>query len=69
MKNELQKALAKLAKINPLYYAFVTESIARYSDQVLKDEAATIKAMSSAFVTGEAWVSVAKDMSEAVKIY
>lgn len=68
MKNELQKALVKFAKINPLYYAFVTESIARYSDQLLKDEAATIKAMSTSFVSGEAWVSVAKEMSEAVKI-
>lgn len=68
MKNELQKALVKLAKINPLYYAFVTESIARYSDLILEDEGATIKAMSNGFVAGEAWVSVAKDMSEAVKI-
>lgn len=68
MKNELKKALVKLAKINPLYYAFATESIARYSDQLLKDEAATLKAMEHSFINGETWVSIAKDMSAIVNV-
>lgn len=68
MKNELKKALVKLAKINPLYYAFATESIARYSDQLLKDEAATLKAMEHSFVHGETWLEIAKEMSAAVNV-
>lgn len=68
MKNELKKALMNVSKIHPLYFAFIAESIARYSDQLLKDEAATLKAMEHSFINGETWLDIAKDMSAIVNV-
>lgn len=66
--NDIKKALSKLSQIDPLCYMFVVTAICSYCDQVLEDEAATIKSMERSFIDGEAWVRTAKELVE-VSLY
>ena len=65
--NNIKKAISKLIQNDPLCYMFVVTAIHRYADQVLEDEAATIKSMERSFIVGEAWVRTAKEIVEAVQ--
>lgn len=46
---------------SPLNQAFVIEACRRYSEQIVSDEMATLKAMQSSFISGPAWIQCAKE--------
>ena len=66
-QQDIQKVLAKLAKIDPIVYAFAVTAIYKYCDKVLDDEEHTLRMMENSFIAGEAWISTAKELEAALK--
>lgn len=66
-QQDIQKALVKLAKIDPIVYAFAVTAIDKYCNKVLDDEAHTLRMMENSFIAGEAWISAAKEIEAALQ--
>ncbi len=66
-QQDIQKTLAKLAKIDPIVYAFVLTAIDKYREGVLANEEDTLKAMERTFIAGETWIRAAKELEEVLR--
>lgn len=66
-QQDIQKTLAKLAKIDVITYTFVLTAIDKYCDKVLDDEEYTLKVMENSVIDGEAWISAAKEIEAALQ--
>ena len=66
-QQDIQKTLVKLAKIDPIVYAFAVTAIDKYREGILADEEGTLKAMERSFIAGEAWISAAKELEAALQ--
>lgn len=61
----IMKLLAAGEK-NPLVLAFVSDAVAKLADAILKDEAASLKALENSLVYGPAWIAAAKESLKAI---
>jgi hypothetical protein len=67
-QQDIQKALAKLAKIDLITYAFIVTAIDKYCNKVLDDEEEhTLRAMENSVISGQAWISAAKEIEAALQ--
>jgi hypothetical protein len=66
-QQDIQKALAKLAKIDLITYAFIVTAIDKYCNKVLDDEEHTLRAMENSVISGQAWISAAKEIEAALQ--
>lgn len=66
-QQDIQKTLAKLAKIDPIVYAFAVTAIDKYCNKVLDDEEFTLRVMENSVIAGEAWIRAAKEIEAALQ--
>jgi hypothetical protein len=66
-QQDIQKVLTKLAKIDVITYTFVLTAIDKYCDKVLDDEEHTLRVMENSVISGELWISTAKEIEAALK--
>lgn len=66
-QQDIQKTLAKLAKIDIIAYTFIVTAIGKYCNKVLDDEEFTLRVMENSVIAGEAWINTAKEIEAALK--
>ena len=66
-QQDILKTIGKLAKTDPIIYAFVLTAIDKHREGILADEEGTLKAMERSFIAGEAWIRAAKELEAALQ--
>jgi len=61
MKNPLLKKIINIADSNPIALMFLADALDKSTARILKDEEVTKKAFEKTFISGEAWISAAKE--------
>lgn len=57
------KHIMEFSKHGPLMQLFVIDALTKFSSHIINNESNVIKQMEDSFISGEAWVSCAKELN------